>query len=53
MGVVECEVPSDLSHELIARAYFRDAYRVPLSRGDLGIVDIFFGIFAHHPPAQP
>jgi hypothetical protein len=22
---------------------------VPLSRGELGIVDIFFGIFGHHP----
>jgi hypothetical protein len=51
MGVVECEVPSDslLSRELIERAYFVDAYRAPLRRSDLGIVDIFFGIFAHHP----
>ena len=24
-------------------------YRAPLSRTELGIVDIFFGIFAHHP----
>jgi hypothetical protein len=30
-------------------AYFRDSYRVPLSRRELGIVDIFFAIFAHHP----
>ncbi len=29
-------------------AYFRDCYRTPLSRGELGIVDVFFGIFAHH-----
>ena len=51
MGVVECEVPSDslLSRELIERAYFVDAYRAPLCRSDLGIVDIFFGIFAHYP----
>ena len=52
MNVVECDVPSGsmLSRELIERAYFRDSYRAPLSRGELGIVDIFFAIFAHHPP---
>jgi hypothetical protein len=51
MNVVECDVPSGsvLSRELIERAYFRDSYRAPLSRSELGIVDIFFGIFAHHP----
>lgn len=51
MNVIECDVPSCsiLSRELIERAYFRDAYRVPLSRKELGIVDIFSGIFAHHP----
>jgi uncharacterized protein DUF2867 len=51
MNVVECGVPSGsmLSRELIERAYFRDSYRAPLSRNELGIVDIFFGIFAHHP----
>ncbi len=26
-----------------------NSYRAPLSRSELGIVDIFFGIFAHHP----
>jgi len=52
MSIVECDVPSDsmLSRELIDGAYFRDAYRAPLSRRDLAIVDIFFAIFAHHPP---
>src|SRR6266851_7101217 len=51
MNVVECDVPSGstLSRELIERAYFRDSYSAPLSCGELGIVDIFFGIFAHHP----
>ena len=51
MSVVECDVPSCsmLGRELIERAYFRDSYRVPLSRNELDIVDIFFGIFAHHP----
>jgi hypothetical protein len=55
MGVVECEVPSDslLSRELIERAYFVDAYRALLRRSDLGIVDIVFGIFAHHPCQTP
>jgi uncharacterized protein DUF2867 len=51
MNVVECDVPSEsvLCRELIERADYRDSYRAPLSRGELGIVDIFFGIFAHHP----
>lgn len=51
MNVVECDVPSGsmLSRELIERAYFRNSYRAPLSRSELGIADIFFGIFAHHP----
>ena len=34
---------------MIERADFRDAYRVPLRRPDLGVVDIFFGVFAHRP----
>jgi hypothetical protein len=51
MNVVECDVPSDslLGRQVIEHAYFRDAYRVPLSRAELGIVDVFFAIFAHHP----
>jgi hypothetical protein len=51
MDVVECDVPpnSMLSRELIERAYFRDAYRAPLNRTELGVVEIFFAIFAHHP----
>jgi hypothetical protein len=52
MSVAECDVPSGsmLSRELIERAYFRDSYRAPLSHRELGIIDIFFCIFAHHPP---
>jgi hypothetical protein len=52
MSVVECDVPSTslLSRELIDGAYFRDSYRAPLNRRELGIVEIFFAIFAHHPP---
>lgn len=51
MHAVECEVPpgSALSREFIERAYYRDAYRVPLRRRELGVVDVFFAIFAHHP----
>ena len=51
MNVIECDVPptSMLSREFIERAYFRDAYRAPLSRRELSIVDVFFGIFAHRP----
>lgn len=51
MSIVECDVPSQsaLSRELVERAYFRDAYRAPLRRAELGIIDIFFAIFAHRP----
>ena len=51
MSVVECDVPSGslLGRELVERAYFRDSYRAPLSHRELSIIDIFFGIFAHHP----
>ena len=49
--LVEGDVPSasTLSRELIERAYFRDSFRAPLSRRDLGVTDIFLAIFAHHP----
>jgi Protein of unknown function (DUF2867) len=52
MNVVECDVPSGsmLGRELIEGAYFRDSWRAPLTRRELGIADIFFAIFAHHPP---
>jgi hypothetical protein len=52
MNVVECDVPtgSMLGGEAVEQAYFRDAWRAPLSRRELGIVEIFFAIFAHHPP---
>jgi hypothetical protein len=51
MSVVECDVPSRsaLGADLIERADFRDAYRAPLRCPDLGVVEIFFGIFAHRP----
>jgi hypothetical protein len=51
MSVVECDVPrhSALGKELIDRADFRDAYRAPLSRSDLSVIEIFFAIFARRP----
>jgi hypothetical protein len=51
MPVVECDVPSSsiLSRDLIDSSYFHDSYRAPLTRTDLGIVDIFFAVFGHSP----
>jgi hypothetical protein len=51
VSVVECDVPrhSALGKDLIERADFRDAYRAPLSRSDLSVVEIFFAIFAQRP----
>jgi hypothetical protein len=51
MTVVECDVPrhSALGKDLIERADFRDAYRAPLNRSDLGVVEIFFAIFSRRP----
>ena len=51
MSVVECDVPhhSALGKDLIERADFRDAYRAPLSRSHLSVVEIFFAIFARRP----
>ena len=51
MDIVECEVPtaSVLDRRCVEGAWFRDSYRAPLSRPGAGIVDVFFGIFGHHP----
>jgi hypothetical protein len=51
MHVTECDIPpgSVLSRDLIKNAYFHDSYRAPLSRTELGIVDIFFALFGHTP----
>jgi hypothetical protein len=48
---IECDVPleSALRPELVAAAYFTDSYRAPLTNPPAGVVDIFFGIFGHHP----
>jgi hypothetical protein len=51
MHVIECDVPSSsmLDRDLIANSYFHDSYRTPLTRPELGVVDIFFALFGHHP----
>jgi len=51
MSVIECDVPchSALGKDLIERADFRDAFRAPLNRSDLSVVEIFFGIFSQRP----
>jgi len=51
MSVSECEIPSSsiLGRDAINGAHFHDCYRAPLARLDLGIVDIFFAVFGHHP----
>ena len=46
---MRCARDSALGKDLIERADFRDAYCAPLSRSDLDVVDIFFGIFAQRP----
>lgn len=51
IAVVECEIPrsSLLDRGSIEAAYFRDSYRAPLRRAGASIVEVFFGIFGHHP----
>ncbi len=51
MQVTECDIPpgSMLGRDLVKAAYFHDAYRVPLVRPGLTIVDIFFALFGHTP----
>jgi hypothetical protein len=51
MRVIECDVPpsSMLDRDLIESCYFHDSYRTPLTRAELGIVDIFFALFGHAP----
>ena len=51
MQIEECEVPSVsvLDRRLIESAFFRDSYRTPLTRAQASVVEIFFGVFGHHP----
>src|SRR5262245_47372177 len=50
-AIDECELPPGtmLDPELIRAAYFRDSWRTSIRRPDLGMVDIFFALFGHHP----
>jgi len=50
-GIVACAVPSlsVLDRRQIDAAYFHDSYRAPLSRGRASVVEVFFGVFGHHP----
>ncbi len=59
MSVQTCEVPSTsvLDRQWVESAFFRDAYRVPLSYatptqsapGGPDVIDVFFAVFGHHP----
>jgi hypothetical protein len=51
MSVIECDVPasSALDRELVGHCDFSDSYRVPLSRPELGMAEIFFAVFGHTP----
>lgn len=51
MAIVKCDIPlfSVLDRSWIEAAYFRDAYRAPLHRSRATVIDLFFGIFGHHP----
>jgi len=51
MQIEECEVPSlsVLDRHLVEAAFFRDSYRMPLTHTQASVVEIFFGVFGHHP----
>jgi hypothetical protein len=51
MPIEACDVPilSVLDRRVIDAAFFRDSYRVSLTRPRASVVDIFFGVFGHHP----
>lgn len=51
MSVTECNIPasSALSGDVVAQCDFHDSYRVPLSRPELGMTEIFFAVFGHTP----
>jgi hypothetical protein len=51
MQVTECDVPSSsaLGSDFIRNAYFHDSWRAPMTRPELGIVEVFFALFGHHP----
>jgi hypothetical protein len=52
MQIEECEVPSlsVLDRRLVEAAFFKDSYRTSLTHAQASVVEIFFGVFGHHPP---
>jgi hypothetical protein len=51
MQIEECEVPSlsVLDRHLVEAAFFKDSYRTSLTHAQASVVEIFFGVFGHHP----
>ena len=51
MQIEECDFPyrSVLDRRLIEAAFFKDSYRTPLTRAQASVIEIFFGVFGHHP----
>jgi Protein of unknown function (DUF2867) len=51
MKVEECQVPSAsaIGRQVVDAACFRDSYRAPLMNRQASVIDIFFGVFGHHP----
>lgn len=51
MDIVTCAIPSTslLDRRMVESAYFSDSYCAPLTNVNGSIVEIFFGIFGHHP----
>ena len=47
MNIVECEIPSQSALASGPAAYFQDAWRAPLSKDALGVVDIFQAVLGH------
>lgn len=48
---VPCSIPlsSALQPEVVERAYYWDSYRAPMKLPPAGVVDLFLGVFGHHP----
>ena len=46
-----CKVPqaSAIGRRVVDAAFFCDAYRTVLTKPEASVIDIFFGVFGHHP----
>jgi uncharacterized protein DUF2867 len=50
MGVAQCDMPEGCSFRPdIAKFYLWDSFEVPLNRTELGMQDVYLGIFAYPP----